>query len=196
MLASSRHESCKDSSSLLVDRCSLIEGERRATFLRPTTNEQRMRSTVFAAFLFLACSREATPLPATVSAPSDPALQHHDIRLDQLPAPFASQSAGNPPRVVKQPADAKLHLPPGFHVSVFAAGLDDPRTLLQAPNGDVLVAEPGAGRILLLRGEPRFTYANNLNEPFGLALHAGYLYVGNQDAVVRFPSTPGDTQAR
>lgn len=152
--------------------------------------------TALATLLFLACSREATPLPATVSVPSDPALQHHDIRLDKLPAPFASQSAGNPPRVVKQPADAKLHLPPGFHVSVFAAGLDDPRTLLQAPNGDVFVAEPGAGRITVLRGGQRFTYAKSLDEPFGLALHSGFLYVGNQDSVVRFPYTPGDTQAR
>lgn len=161
------------------------------------------KTTLLATILLVACSREASPLPATVSTASDPALQHHDIRLEQLPAPFATPSAGNSPRVVKQPANAALHLPPGFRVSVFADGLDDPRTMLLAPNGDVLVAEPGAGRILVLRdankdgvAEGRFTYAKGLDEPFGLALHAGFLYVGDENAVLRVPYTPGDTASR
>ncbi len=159
--------------------------------------------TLLATVLLVACSREASPLPATVSTATDPRLQHHDIRIEQLPAPFATPSAGNSPRVVKQPANAALHLPPGFHVAVFADGLDDPRAMLLAPNGDVLVAEPGAGRILVLRdankdgvAEGRFTYAKGLDEPFGLALHAGFLYVGDENAVLRVPYTPGDTASR
>lgn len=156
-----------------------------------------MKKTAFPAALFiLACSREAVPLPATVSTERDVALQHYDIRLDRLPAPYATQSAGNPPHVIRQPANAALHLPPGFHVSVYASDLDDARTLLLAPNGDVLVAQPGAGRITILRGEQRFVYAKGLDEPFGLAIHGGFLYVGNENAVVRIPYQPGDTQAR
>jgi glucose/arabinose dehydrogenase len=163
-----------------------------------------MRKATFLAALFLvACSREAVPLPATVATANDPSLQHHDIRFEQLPAPFATPSSGNPPRVVKQPANAALHVPAGFHVSVFADGLDGPRTMLLAPNGDVLVAEPGAGRILVLRdankdgvAEGRFTYASGIDEPFGLALHGGFLYVGGENAVFRVPYTRGDTKAR
>ncbi len=147
------------------------------------------------ALLLLACSREATPLPATVSTSNDPALQHHDVRFEQLPAPFASPSAGNPPRVVKQPENAALHLPPGFHVAVFADRLSDPRTMLEAPNGDGIVAEPGAGKITILRGQGRFTSPQGLDQPFGLALHGGFLYVGNENGVVRFPYKPGDTEA-
>src|SRR5258708_1401737 len=161
------------------------------------------KTTLLATIFLVACSREASPLPATVSTATDPVLQHHGSRLEQLPAPFATPSAGNSPRVVKQPANAGLHLPPGFHVSVFADGLDDPREMLLAPNGDVLVAEPGAGRILVLRdankdgvAEGRFTYAKGLDEPFGLALHAGFLYVGDENAVLRVPYTPGDTASR
>lgn len=161
------------------------------------------RPTILATILLVACSREAMPLPATVSSPADPALQHHDVRFEQLPAPFATPSAGNPPHVVKQAPNAVLHLPPGFHVSVFADGLDEPRTMLLAPNGDVIVAEPGAGRILVLRdtnkdgvAEHRFTYASGLDEPFGLALHAGVLYVGCENAVYRVPYTTGDTSPR
>jgi glucose/arabinose dehydrogenase len=95
-----------------------------------------------------------------------------------------------------------LKLPPGFKISVFAAGLDDPRHMLQAANGDVILSEPGAGRITILRdanhdgvAEQRFTFASNLDNPYGLAFHDGWLYIGNQDAVVRLRYTPGATRA-
>src|SRR5829696_7971292 len=103
------------------------------------------------ALLLIACRESAQP-PAAASAPNDAVLRHHEIRFEQLPAPFATQSSGNPPVVEAQPKGAQLHLPPGFNISLFALGLDDPRTMLLAPNGDVLVAEPSAGRITLLRG--------------------------------------------
>lgn len=34
-----------------------------------------------------------------------------------------------------------------------------------------------------------------LNQPFGLAFHEGYLYVGNTNSIVRYKYTPGDTKA-
>src|SRR4029079_1367507 len=98
----------------------------------------------------LACSRGDAQVPA-VNTPHDPLLQHHEIRADRLPAPFATESAGNPPVVVAAPRDARLHLPPGFRVNVFAGDFDDPRTMILAPNGDVIVAEPGGGKITILR---------------------------------------------
>lgn len=152
-----------------------------------------MMNCAFLIALFLLACRESAQLPAAVAASNDPALRHHDIRFEQLPAPFATQSAGNPPTVVSQPTDAQLHLPPGFRISLYATGLDDPRTMLLASNGDVLVAEPGAGKITLLRGGKKFTFASGLNEPFGLAFHGPWLYVGNTDSVVRLPYTAGQT---
>ena len=86
--------------------------------------------------LALGCARE-TVVNAQVS------LQHHEIRADQMPVPFATRSSTNPPFVVSQPANARLTVPPGFAISVFAEGLDDPRHMIEAPNGDVLVSEPG-----------------------------------------------------
>lgn len=41
----------------------------------------------------------------------------------------------------------------------------------------------------------RMVFAENLNAPYGLALANGYLYVANQDALVRFPYRDGQTQA-
>jgi glucose/arabinose dehydrogenase len=55
-----------------------------------------------------------------------------------------------------------------------------------------------ANRITLLRDadgdgdvEARHAFAENLNQPFGMALVGDYFYVGNTDAVVRFRYTPG-----
>ena len=152
--------------------------------------------------LFLAgCSRSDAQV-ATVSAAHDPLLQHHEIRADQLPAPYATQSSGNPPIVVAAPADARLHLPPGFKINVYASGFDDPRNMLLAPNGDVIVADAGGGKIVILRdanhdgvAEQRSTFASSLDSPFGLALHGGFLYIGNENAVVRYDYRPGQLVA-
>lgn len=143
---------------------------------------------IIALVFSLACSR--TPV-----AHAQLQLQHHEIRADQLPAPFASASAVNPSRVGAPPAGAKLIVPPGFEIALFASGLDDPRHMIEAPNGDVLVSEPGAGKITIFRGNNRYTFISHLNDPYGLAIHDKWLYIGNEDAVVRVPYAAGETKA-
>jgi glucose/arabinose dehydrogenase len=135
---------------------------------------------------------------AAVAAP----LQHHDIRVEQLPKPFATPSAGNPPANGARPANATLYAPPGFHISLYADKLGDPRAMLLAPNGDVILSEPGEGKITILRdanrdgvAEQRSTFASGLDNPYGLAFHGRWLYVGNEGAVVRFAYAAGQTSA-
>ncbi len=151
--------------------------------------------------LAVACSREPQTL-AVISAAGDPVLQHHEILPDQLPAPFATPSADNSPLEVSQPSNVSLHVPPGFNISVWASSINSPRTMIQAPNGDVFVAETGAGKIEVFRDtdgngipDKRYVFATGLDEPFGLAFHANYLYVGDTDAVLRFPYATGQTAA-
>ena len=166
------------------------------------------RLMILPALLFAAALAGCRDEPAAAQAPqrlqataAGDVLQHHEIRADQMPAPYATPSATEPPRVVQQPANALLYLPPGFHISLFADGLVDPRGLALAPSGEVFLSEPGGGRITVFRLNPdssvarRFTFAAGLNEPFGLAFHDNWLYVGNTDAVVRFSYTPGQTAA-
>lgn len=124
------------------------------------------------------------------------------LALQQLPAPFHTPWSRKIPRVVEQPDGARLTVPPGFRVDVFADGLSHARRMALAPNGDVFVAEGNAGRIIVLRdadrdgvAERRETFAEGLARPFGLAFHDEYLYVGNHDAVVRFPYQPGQLRA-
>src|SRR6202035_1420341 len=79
-----------------------------------------------------------------------PGKRRH-ITADALPPPYASPSAGNTVRVVRQPAGAQLKVPAGFEIKPFASGLSGPRLLRTAPNGDIFVAETRAGRVRVLR---------------------------------------------
>ncbi|MBD2411587.1 sorbosone dehydrogenase [Nostoc calcicola FACHB-389] len=126
------------------------------------------------------------------------------INLKNLPAPFATESASKRPEVVPIPQDPVLRVPPGFTVNIFAEGLNAPRWLALTPNGDVLVTETGQNRIRLLRdrngdgvAEVRETFAtrdNGLNRPFGMAFAGDSFFLGNTDAVLRFPYTQGQNQ--
>ena len=72
------------------------------------------------------------------------------IKPRDLPAAAELPSAHNFVRVTHR-GDQKPVVPPGFEVNLFASGLAGPRTLRTAPNGDIFVAESGAGRIRVLR---------------------------------------------
>ena len=111
----------------------------------------------------------------------------------QLPAPFASKSAGNGPSSAKPPEGFLPTVPTDFHVNVFAANFKTPRFLSTAPNGDIFLADLGAGQVIVLRdpqhsgsAQQREVFAGNLNRPFGIAFHDDYVYVGNMNEVVRF----------
>ena len=60
---------------------------------------------------------------------------------------------------------------------------------------------PSADRIMLLRdtdadgvADVRHVLLENLNQPFGMEVVKGHLYVGNTDGVVRFPFNEGETR--
>ena len=126
------------------------------------------------------------------------------IAATDLPPPYSSRSAGNPPSVDAAPAGAALHVPPGFTVALFAAGLDNPRLLRVAPNGDIFVSETAAGRVRVLRAadgaarpERNEVFASGLDRPFGIAFYPPgpdplWVYVATNNAVLRFPYRPGD----
>ncbi|MEJ1929956.1 sorbosone dehydrogenase family protein [Nostoc sp. NIES-2111] len=126
------------------------------------------------------------------------------INLQNLPAPFATDSASKSPQVVSIPQKPVLKVPPGFTVNVFAENLDAPRWLALTPSGDVLVTETRQNRIRLLRdtngdgvADVRQTFAsaeNGLNIPFGMAFAGNSFFLGNTDAVLQFPYTQGQQQ--
>jgi glucose/arabinose dehydrogenase len=134
-----------------------------------------------------------------------PDLRRH-IAPGDLPAPYATKSSANGPDIVRRPEGALPQVPPGFKVEEFASGLDAPRLLRVAPNGDLFVAETDHGSIVVLRQDAarhvaRVDYAAKLSGPFGLAFYPPgpqpqYLYVGTTSAVLRYPYQNGDVAPR
>ena len=146
------------------------------------------RISVFAAAVLGATIASALPAVAQVN--------YGEVtygKKPNLPAPFASKSAGNGPDQDKPPAGFLPKAPEGFEVSVYANDFSHPRFMAVAPDGDVFVADTGAGQVVILRdpqhgaGTPqKEVFADKLNRPFGIAFHDDYVYVGNTNAVVRF----------
>ena len=126
------------------------------------------------------------------------------VAAQQLPPPFATPWFRRSTRIVALPDGHTLTVPAGFTVSLYADKLQFARFMALAPNGDVFLAEPVTrdGRITILRdadgdgvAERRETFATGLNRPFGLAFWRNYLYVGNNDSVVRFAYEAGQLMA-
>ena len=115
----------------------------------------------------------------------------------KLPAPFATPSSGNGPAYKKAPAGFLPKVPAGFQINVFASEFKTPRWMAVAPNGDVFLADSGAGEIVVLRdpknaggAQEREVFADGLRRPFGIAFHENYVYIGNMDEVIRISYDP------
>lgn len=129
------------------------------------------------------------------------------ITVKDLPAPYATSSAENGPSVVARPENAWPIALPGFKVELYAAGLNEPRLLRTAPNGDIFLAESGPGDIRVFRGissdgkpEQMSVFAEGLKRPYGIAFYPPgpnpqWVYIGNTNEVVRFPYHNGDMKA-
>jgi glucose/arabinose dehydrogenase len=122
-----------------------------------------------------------------------------------MPPVYETASASHHPTVVARPANAWPKAPPGFVVELLASGLEDPRAIRVAPNGDIFVAESDRGRIRVLRaagsGKPPEirTFAEGLYQPFGIAFwppgrDPRFIYIANTDSIVRFPYRLADLQ--
>jgi glucose/arabinose dehydrogenase len=154
-------------------------------------------------------SAETPTAPANADWHQDAPGVRHKITLGDLPAPYATKSASNSPRVVRPPAGAQPRVPPGFKIEQYASGFSYPRYLVTAPNGDLFVTESYENSIKVLRdsngeGKPDLseTFADSgMNKPFGIAFYPPgpepqFLYVANTNGIVRFPYRNGDTKAR
>jgi glucose/arabinose dehydrogenase len=129
------------------------------------------------------------------------------ITVKDLPQPYATQSSNNGADLVARPQDAWPIAPAGFKVELYATGLENPRTLRTAPNGDIFLTESEAGRIRIFRGltgdgkpEQSAVFASGMKRPYGLAFYPPgpdpqWLYVGNENEVVRFAYHNGDLKA-
>ncbi|HZH94650.1 MAG TPA: sorbosone dehydrogenase family protein [Flavisolibacter sp.] len=121
-----------------------------------------------------------------------------------MPAP--SESVRKNSKVIGWTEGKKPVAPEGFEVTKFADGLNSPRWIYVAPNGDVLVSqaktnkEQSPNNILLFRDtdkdgnvDIKETLITGLNQPLGMLIQNNFLYVGNTDGIYRYPYTAGQT---
>jgi glucose/arabinose dehydrogenase len=126
-------------------------------------------------------------------------------RLPDEPAPTdlpLAETAPPAPQVDINPPEKPVSLPPGFAISVYVDGLNDPRFLTIGPDDQLYVAERGAGRILRLpdrEGDGQLdeieVVAEGLARPSSLDFYQdGSLYVGETTRVLRL-SDPDEAGA-
>ena len=129
------------------------------------------------------------------------------IGPNDLPKPYVTKSASNSAGLTERPQEAKPRLPPGFSAELIASGIDNPRVVRVAPNGDLFVADSEANQVRVYRlaegsAKPAQDgiFAGNLNQPYGIAFYPPgndpqWVYVANSDSVVRFAYRKGNLKA-
>jgi glucose/arabinose dehydrogenase len=99
--------------------------------------------------------------------------------------------------------DRALGVPPGFKISIVAR-IPGARFIMPLLTGEILVAQPSLGSILLVRPQVDgtasvSTLVEELQNPQGMALHSSgdkmYLYVGESNQICRFLIAPGAASA-
>lgn len=151
-----------------------------------------------------------------------PASANMPVTIDsvKLPEPYATPSARNNSHAIGWKNGKTPVAPAGFTVTKFVDGLDNPRWLYVAPNGDVFVAmantisdgftktssdkkppNKSSNSILILRDkngdgvpEVQQVFLNNLNRPFGMLVLNNKFYVANTDGLWVYPYKDGQIE--
>jgi glucose/arabinose dehydrogenase len=134
-----------------------------------------------------------------------PGVRRHIQATDMPKAEMQEAWVGNFPKTGERPDDAKPKLPDGFSAELVVSGLENPRIIRVAPNGDIFVANSKANevRVYRLNGakvEKEEIFAAELFEPYGIAFYPlgedpQWVYIANSHSVVRFPYKNGDMKA-
>jgi glucose/arabinose dehydrogenase len=180
--------------------------------------------------LFALSAAAQQPLLTGQAAFTDYAQQQpgvrHKITLADLPAPNPAEAVNNTAHIIVRPEGAWPTAPPGFKVTLYAGGdtkpmqradntqhmrlssgtFTMPRLIRFAPNGDLFLADSGAGTLFVLRGvspdgkaHTVEKFATGLDHPFGIAFYPAndpqWVYVGNATTIQRFAYKRGDLHA-
>jgi glucose/arabinose dehydrogenase len=140
---------------------------------------------------------QAPAAPAPAPAAQAPAAAPAPAPTAQAPTPPPSWAQGRPespgvadiapvapPPIATAPdklPQAKLKLPTGFHIDVYASGLTNARSLRVSDKGTVFVSSRLVGNVYAVteksgKREVK-TLATGLFQPNGIALHNGTLYI-------------------
>jgi glucose/arabinose dehydrogenase len=175
-----------------------------------------LQTVIIMAVFFTACS--SSKQTASVTA------QNNNGNINaaaNLPAPYATPAVRNNSIVIGWPQDETPVAPEGFKVTRFADGLDNPRWIYTAPNGDIFIAMANtvsdgftktangkklgksSNTILLLRdndgdGVPEIknVFLTGLNRPLGMLVLNNKFYVANTNGLWVYPYAEGQTEMK
>ena len=108
------------------------------------------------------------------------------INWQELPEPYHTESANNPPRLIPQPKQASLSVPEGFVVEEYLSDFLRPRFMLLGPDNEILLSDIGAGIVYVIRDRKAVPLISDLSRPYGMALYKDWLYVAEASSVKRY----------
>ncbi|WP_420236153.1 PQQ-dependent sugar dehydrogenase [Telmatobacter bradus] len=186
-----------------------------------------LRAVVQILFLYALAQQAITGQSAFIDWDQQQPGARHRITLADLPEPKPEESVNNTAHLVPRPANAWPIAPAGFTVTLYAGGDSSPmqradnkekmqtgngtftmpRLIRSAPNGDLFLADSGAGVVFVLRGigsDGKATqiekFATGMDHPFGIAFYPTknpkYIYIANTTTIQRIPYQQGDLHAR
>jgi glucose/arabinose dehydrogenase len=161
--------------------------------------------TLLACFVLLvACNNSRTSAEKASADSAEKAENKIVDENDQLPPPYATKSEIKRSKVIGWKEGQMPTAPEGFTVTKFADGLQHPRWIYVASNGDVFVSqadkENSANNILLFRdenkdgvAESKTVFLQGLDMPFGMLILNDKFYVANTGSLVEYPYKNGAT---
>ena len=132
------------------------------------------------------------------------------LGLSAVAAPVLAQGGGTtlylpliskgPPLPPPDEASARISLPAGFHIRIYAENLTGrPRFMAIGPDGHLYLSLMDAGQVVRLPDRNRDgladgteVIAGGLNLPHGLAFYNGYLYIAEGDRIKRLAGPQAD----
>jgi glucose/arabinose dehydrogenase len=128
------------------------------------------------------------------------------LTVDDLEQPYVSKSASNSAAPVPMKEGQLPKVPDGYKIELVAKGIDNPRAIRFAPNGDLFVANSEDGQVLVYRFDgdkptpvKQSVYVEKLNQPYGIAFYPAdkpqWVYIAESDGLKRYPYKDGDLEA-
>jgi glucose/arabinose dehydrogenase len=126
-------------------------------------------------------AQPASPPATTAAAPTQPAPWMQGMPTDEAASKLAPVAPLPIPTAADKLPVAELHLPKGFHIDVWQAGLGNARSLRVDDKGTVFVSTRTLGRVYAVTDKNGkhevHTIVKDMHSPNGIALHNGTLYI-------------------
>ena len=152
-------------------------------------------------FVPLVMKLSALPMPPATAKPTASASPTETARPTETANPSATATQGAEVPVVPPPdaASARLQVPEGFAVRIYASGLRQPRLMTTGPDGALYVASRSGAAIVRLAdanndglADANQVVASGLNGPHNLEWYDGAVYVAENDKVSKLIDLDGN----